>query len=480
MKPLTGLLNILFHFLYIACVKGDSMNSRNTMNNTLSISCWNSRGLLTSVPYLNFLLQNKDIVGIAEHWLHANNLFKLNDLAHDFNCISRSSRHSGSETFGVRRGQGGVAILWRKNLSGISPITDIVHNRVCGIRIQTSSKRVINIYTVYLPVQGSSDDFNIAIDEISEIINAREDGSLCIVCGDFNGDVGHLGGYRSNRKPTKQGYIVNNFFNELSMFPANLDYCAKGPVITFKGGMGVSTLDYIAIPECLRCHLTKCEVLKDDVLNTSDHYSVHVSLNIQCLPRMVKCKPPANRIKWNNPNVFELYNELTSDKLGSLHTTCLGKLNNPMEIDSAIDSLVGILVESSKSLPRTRFRKNVKPFWNSQLTDLKRHKVDCHRAWREAGRPRDPFDSLYINHKSARKSFLSELKVMGTIASQLKALSQNTPQSSIILYLGVSPCSWVLSGREYHRQLSLFNSYSVLFQNLQLFFQMTYSHNLRR
>ena len=69
---------------------------------------------------------------------------------------------------------------------------------------------------------------------------------------------------------------------------------------------------------------------------------------------------------------------------------------------------------------------------------------------------------------------------MGTIASQLKALSQNTPQSSIILYLGVSPGSWVLSGREYHRQLSLFNPYSVLFQNLQLFFQMTYSHNLRR
>ena len=72
------------------------------------------------------------------------------------------------------------------------------------------------------------------------------------------------------------------------------------------------------------------------------------------------------------------------------------------------------------------------------------------------------------------------IKVMGTIASQLKALSQNTPQSSIILYLGVSPGSWVLSGREYHRQLSLFNPYSVLFQNLQLFFQMTYSHNLRR
>ena len=32
----------------------------------------------------------------------------------------------------------------------------------------------------------------------------------------------------------------------------------------------------------------------------------------------------------------------------------------------------------------------------------------------------------------------------------------------------------MLSGREYHRHQSLFNRYSVLFQNLQFFFQMTY------
>ena len=34
----------------------------------------------------------------------------------------------------------------------------------------------------------------------------------------------------------------------------------------------------------------------------------------------------------------------------------------------------------------------------------------------------------------------------------------------------------MLSGREYHRHLSLFNPYSALFQNLHLFFQIKYSH----
>ena len=54
----------------------------------------------------------------------------------------------------------------------------------------------------------------------------------------------------------------------------------------------------------------------------------------------------------------------------------------------------------------------------------------------------------------------------------IKGPFKNTLHCSIIIERGVSPGSWVLSGRDYHRQLSLFNPYSVLFQNLQLFFHM--------
>ena len=72
---------------------------------------------------------------------------------------------------------------------------------------------------------------------------------------------------------------------------------------------------------------------------------------------------------------------------------------------------------------------------------------------------------LPVIQSSLQRDKLHSVKVMSTIASQLKAPSQNTPQSSIILQLGVSPGSWLLSGREFHRQLSLFNPHSVLFQN---------------
>ena len=43
-------------------------------------------------------------------------------------------------------------------------------------------------------------------------------------------------------------------------------------------------------------------------------------------------------------------------------------------------------------------------------------------------------------------------KVMGTIASQLKALSQNTPQSSIILYPDRAPLKEVLGGQYNYRE----------------------------
>ena len=136
--------------------RGETYNSQ--CGDSVSITCWNSRGMLTSLPYLNHLMESNDIIAVSEHWLHANRLHELQDISDDFNCISRASRHSGSEFYGVRRGQGGVALFWKKELAGVSPISEITHDRICGLRLQTKSNRIINIFSVYFPTQGSADD----------------------------------------------------------------------------------------------------------------------------------------------------------------------------------------------------------------------------------------------------------------------------------------------------------------------------------
>ena len=311
----------------------------------IAIACWNTRGFLTSVPYLKQLLQNNDIIAISEHWLHANRLQDLNGISNEFNCISRASKHSGAEVYGIRRGQGGVALFWRKSLAGASPMSDITHDHICGLRIQLKTGQVINIFSIYLPTQGSCDNFDITMDELVSIINSKEDHAFNIVAGDFNGDVGYLGGHRSNRKPTNISIKVNNFFREFNLFPANLDESAVGPITTFKGGMGDSTIDYLAIPEGLRNYLKECQVFEGDICNTSDHYAVRADLNLQCLPKLCTILQAKGRVKWAKPNVIVRYQGLVSEELCDI--TANFDVNNPSPetVDALVDDLVNCLVK---------------------------------------------------------------------------------------------------------------------------------------
>ena len=80
------------------------------------------------------------------------------------------------------------------------------------------------------------------------------------------------------------------------------------------------------------------------------------------------------------------------------------------DIDSVINKLVKSLSEEGEKLPRSKFKSNVKPYWNATLTDLKGVKVRCHRLWKEAGRPRESNNYLFVQHKKARKEFMRELK----------------------------------------------------------------------
>ena len=125
---------------------------------------------------------------------------------------------------------------------------------------------------------------------------------------------------------------------------------------------------------------------------------------------MVNVKTSNGKIKWQNPNTVNMFRDLIRPNLVYLSHECVNYLNTPDDIDRIIDELVGTLVDAGKKLPHSKYRKNVKPFWNAQLTQLKKQKVDCHRMWKAAGRPRSDDNILYINHKAARKAFLSELK----------------------------------------------------------------------
>ena len=164
------------------------------MNKSLNITAYNSRGLSLSIPYIRDILVSCDILCISEHWLHSNRTSKLSELGTNIEFCVRSSCYANSDNYGVKRGQGGVAFVWKKSLGGISEFKDLTNDRICGVCVQTSSGAILNILSCYLPSKGSPESFDSALDDPAEIISSREAGSLSIVCGDLNADLGNIDG----------------------------------------------------------------------------------------------------------------------------------------------------------------------------------------------------------------------------------------------------------------------------------------------
>ena len=393
--------------------KMEGSTSDKKTDSVISITCWNSRGLVASLPYLHNLLKVNDIVAISEHWLHANRLNILTDISSEFNVIARASKHSDSSEYGYKRGQGGVALLWRKSLGGVTPMTALTHDRYCGIRFQTETGRILNILSVYLPAPGSTDDYNEVIDSLSESIENMEAGSLTLVCGDFNGDLGHLGGPRSTRKPTNYGRKAFKFLEEFSLCPVNLCDIATGPLNTFKGGVGSSTIDYIAIPSCLIQDVISCKVLEDAILNTSDHNPVQAKFNFQGVKTAYVEHNSPTYVKWGRIKKPILSSEYTipcEQYCGELLQSSDIDNMMPDELNECVRVLTDELVNLSKRLPKAKYVKHVRPYWNGTLTELKRAKVCAYRIWTNEGRPRDNLVASWVNHKEAKRNFRRELK----------------------------------------------------------------------
>ena len=121
---------------------------------------------------MRHLLNESDILCINEHWLY-DNRHVLNDVSSIHYVHARSSLACSSERFGQGRGQRGVVIFWRKDLAGVSVVSDIVHDRICAIRLQTSNGSVFYILSIYMPPQGSMENLETSLDELSEVINSK-------------------------------------------------------------------------------------------------------------------------------------------------------------------------------------------------------------------------------------------------------------------------------------------------------------------
>ena len=122
-------------------------------------------------------------------------------------------------------------------------MSDIVLDRACAIRVQTSRGSVIFFVSVYLPAQGSREPLDASLDDVTE---SQERGAHVIILGDFNGDVGNLGP-RGICDATSRGGEVMTFFLRHGLIPINMQDLTERPVNTYEGAVNGSTLRYLVL-----------------------------------------------------------------------------------------------------------------------------------------------------------------------------------------------------------------------------------------
>ena len=144
-----------------------------------------------------------------------------------------------------------------------------------------------------------------------------------------------------------------------------------------------------------------CKIQDDDVLNVSRHRPVICSLNVPQSDLVYDDRP--SHIAWQklDRSVLQLYE---SELNNLLLEQPLGLYEN---VYSCIDSRYNAIVDciktvSDATLPRTKFRSYLKPYWNSSLKDLHAAMRDKRRKWIAEGRPRGSMFSSFINYKEAK------------------------------------------------------------------------------
>ena len=379
----------------------------------LKLCTWNTRGFSASIPYLRKLCKENDLVCITEHWLHQNRLNKLDEVAQGINHFGRSSKYALGDNFGYHKGQGGVAILWNSNLTSITPLFQIQHDRICAVRLQCENACVINVLCVYLPARGCADDLDETLDELSAILENLELGSYNILCGDFNADLGSLGGVRSRKKADRRGISLSNFLLRYNLYSVNLDQISTGLLNTHHGPTGDTCIDYMMIPNLLKNKVVSCHTSDYDALNTSDHTSISMKITLDGIPRGAVDGANLSKLRWDKMTPEALYNRYRVPLNISLGMT-LGRLINVVpgaeDIDSLMQELLDNIREHELVIPKSRFRRHIKSYWCPELNELKRVKVHAFRNWVNAGRPREATNALFMANKQAKKVFRKRLK----------------------------------------------------------------------
>ena len=226
-----------------------------------------------------------DICAISEHWLFPHSLCFLGCIDNDFDYAASADRALFAHPL-PPRGQGGVALLWRKSINASVEVIDLDEDRIIGIKLNFKDSLPLFIFSVYLPpVNYDLDSFIQYIELLTDIFNTFS----------VMGNVIFMSytGTRSTRA---------DYFQRLTdlhdLVAVNDKHCSSVQRYTFESfcGRNRSVIDYIFMPSDLVMQVTDCHVCDDNAYNLSDHLPVICNFNHNL---GINCRSSTNQEHFN-------------------------------------------------------------------------------------------------------------------------------------------------------------------------------------
>ena len=169
----------------------------------------------------------------------------------------------------------------------------------------------------------------------------------------------------AQKNATRAGRLIQEFCCRHQLWAYNMSMKATGPLHTHEGPTGRSSIDYVLIPEAFKRGVNTCGVLGDNALNTSDHNPVFVTCNFQTLPSLSIDRGCGKILRWSEIGqdmVTDRYTNQLLRELEPLLDSLPHVVPDNIYVDNTFSRLMKILHKAALSLPRSRFRKHLKPY----------------------------------------------------------------------------------------------------------------------
>ena len=239
---------------------------------------------------------------------------------------------------------------------------------------------------------------------------------ICIV-GDFNchfgNDIGSRFWGKSTPNAKKLLHVVDT--NEMFIIDSEHKDC-KGPDYSFYvEGVGKSYVDHCIMSSHVKASVIDCDILEDCTTNTSDHLPITVSVATSpCTPSQID-DLRQEKVVWDKLDkevISEKYTLPLEEEMSSIYSSMkcadedctMNEGNAECMITMYLDRIVDTIKRITSGMPKSKFEKHLKPYWNQKLTTANKHMKSVRRDWIRKGKRRGD-DEAFVRLKEAKKSF---------------------------------------------------------------------------